>query len=519
MNIFYARATRFAFLLLVTSLTVFSFAGQAFAVTITSIDTTNTPSQGENALLDAIGTRVLAQSFTTDATGGTLETMILQDSYVNPFTTGYDVRIYTAALDGTIGTSYATFESTANHSGFTGMLSFVPTSPVTLDGNTNYWVVAKGPITWKIGNNTNTGTGTIPVTHYRAISTDSGANFSYDENANAGGGFGTGAWTFNMKVTYATAALPDATAPTLVSISPTNGATNVAVDTNIVLTFDEPVYLGSGLITLGTDGNSALVENISVTGGQVTGDGTDTITINPAFNIVEGTEVFVNIPNTAFRDAAENYYAGISAGSAPRFTIIDNTAPILTEVTPLNGKLPKNADVIYQYTTNESCDIQATSPTSTTGPVEILAEEVIVGEIRGITVQGTKPGGTYSFTFSCRDAADNDSNTLNVGPFTMYKAPSSAGGYASTSSLTNQGIKLENNQTKTCPVDQILSFPVNTKKLQQHLTRLGFNPGPVDGISGPMTKNAIKQAQAFFKINVDGLVGPVTRGRINNSCN
>ncbi len=534
MNIFYARATRFAFLLVVISLTVFGFVDRASAVTITSIDTTNTPNQGENALLDAIGTRVLAQSFTTDATGGTLETMILQDSYINPFTTGYDVRIYTAALDGTIGTSYATFESTANHSGFTGMLSFVPTSPVTLDGNTTYWVVTKGPITWKIGNNTNTGTGSIPATHYRAISTDSGANFSYDENANAGGDFGTGAWKFNMKITYTSAALPDTTAPTLVSISPTNGATNVVVDTNIVLTFDEAVYLGSGLITLGTNGNSALVENITVTGGQVSGDGTDTITINPAFDIIEGTEVFVNIPNTAFRDAAGNYYAGISAGSAPRFTIIDNTAPVLTEVTPLSGKLPKDAEAVYRYTTNETCDIQATSPTSTTGPVEVLAEEVIVGEVRGITLQGTKPGGTYSFTFNCVDASNNQSNTLVVGPFTVYKASSSAGGYASVSSLAKQGVKLEN---KICPADQILTQNLKApsqngkynsytkgvvkeaKILQAHLNRLGFNAGLVDGFLGPITDGAIKRMQTFLGTKPDGFVGPLTRGVINSSCN
>jgi len=59
---------------------------------------------------------------------------------------------------------------------------------------------------------------------------------------------------------------------------------------------------------------------------------------------------------------------------------------------------------------------------------------------------------------------------------------------------------------------------VNIKTLLQRLLALGFNPGPIDGMSGPMTINAIKAAQAFFKIESDGLVGPITRARLNESC-
>ncbi len=54
--------------------------------------------------------------------------------------------------------------------------------------------------------------------------------------------------------------------------------------------------------------------------------------------------------------------------------------------------------------------------------------------------------------------------------------------------------------------------------LQTHMQRLGFNPGPIDGIIGPLTDGAIKRMQAFLGTIQDGLVGPITRGLINHSC-
>jgi uncharacterized delta-60 repeat protein len=55
-------------------------------------------------------------------------------------------------------------------------------------------------------------------------------------------------------------------------------------------------------------------------------------------------------------------------------------------------------------------------------------------------------------------------------------------------------------------------------KLQEHLNRLGFNSGPVDGIAGPLTDGAIKRMQTFLGTKPDGFVGPITRGLLNESC-
>jgi hypothetical protein len=71
----------------------------------------------------------------------------------------------------------------------------------------------------------------------------------------------------------------DRTAPAIITKSPADGAQDIAVNSNIVLTFSEIVNSQIGLISLRTiDGT--LVERLSVSDSQVSGFGTNTITIN-----------------------------------------------------------------------------------------------------------------------------------------------------------------------------------------------------------------------------------------------
>jgi hypothetical protein len=50
--------------------------------------------------------------------------------------------------------------------------------------------------------------------------------------------------------------------------------------------------------------------------------------------------------------------------------------------------------------------------------------------------------------------------------------------------------------------------------LQVALRSTGLNPGPVDGISGPRTRRAVRSFQRARGITVDGLAGPQTRGAL-----
>lgn len=54
----------------------------------------------------------------------------------------------------------------------------------------------------------------------------------------------------------------------------------------------------------------------------------------------------------------------------------------------------------------------------------------------------------------------------------------------------------------------------NIRQIQHALARKGFSPGPIDGIWGPMTANAVRAFQAVNDLVVDGIVGPKTSAKL-----
>ena len=104
----------------------------------------------------------------------------------------------------------------------------------------------------------------------------------------------------------------DTTNPTLSSSVPANGATEIAINSNIVLNFSEGVTTQSGNIVIYKASDDSVIETISVTSGQVTGSGTSQITINPSSDLSLNTTYYIQIASTAFDDAAGNSYAGIT---------------------------------------------------------------------------------------------------------------------------------------------------------------------------------------------------------------
>ncbi|AFY36599.1 Peptidoglycan-binding domain 1 protein [[Leptolyngbya] sp. PCC 7376] len=53
-------------------------------------------------------------------------------------------------------------------------------------------------------------------------------------------------------------------------------------------------------------------------------------------------------------------------------------------------------------------------------------------------------------------------------------------------------------------------FGFSVQKLQEHLIRLGFYDGPIDGYLSPETAVSLRQAQAYLRLQVTGCCDAMT---------
>src|SRR3954469_6156093 len=107
-------------------------------------------------------------------------------------------------------------------------------------------------------------------------------------------------------------------APELTSFSPSDGAIHVAVNSNIVLTFNEAVVAGSGDIVI-YDGTGAEARRIAVTDSTQVSFSGGTVTVNPGVDLAPNTSYYVNIATGVIKDAAGNSFSGFSTPSAFNF--------------------------------------------------------------------------------------------------------------------------------------------------------------------------------------------------------
>lgn len=113
----------------------------------------------------------------------------------------------------------------------------------------------------------------------------------------------------------------DSVDPTLTAASPSDGQADVKKGADITLTFSETVKAGVGNLTLTNGAGDTRV--IAVTDPQVTFAG-NTVTINPATDLVPGTTYDVLVEAGAITDAVGNGFAGLDANQL-EFTVAPNT--------------------------------------------------------------------------------------------------------------------------------------------------------------------------------------------------
>lgn len=123
----------------------------------------------------------------------------------------------------------------------------------------------------------------------------------------------------------------DSTAPSLVSSSPADDATGVAIGASLVLTFDEPMQKGTGAIVIRHAADGSMFESIDVASDQVSVSGTE-VTLNPAANLALGNGYYVEMAAGVFTDAAGNDFAGIQGDTALNFSSQPGTPVFISEL-------------------------------------------------------------------------------------------------------------------------------------------------------------------------------------------
>ena len=112
--------------------------------------------------------------------------------------------------------------------------------------------------------------------------------------------------------------------PQAITFSPTDGSSDNALDTNIVITYNTNIQKGSGNITL-RDGSASgtALQTIAVSSGTVSISG-GAVTINPSSNLPTGKDVFVVVDDGAFESTA------LGSGTDLLNTYNFTTGPITT---------------------------------------------------------------------------------------------------------------------------------------------------------------------------------------------
>jgi hypothetical protein len=113
--------------------------------------------------------------------------------------------------------------------------------------------------------------------------------------------------------------------PALAGTKPADDAVDVAVDSDIVLTFNEDVTAGTGVIRVFNAGDGSLVEAVPV--GNAVFEGA-TVRVDLTAVLEPGTAYYVWVEAGVIQDLAGNAFAGITNPTAFNFTTAGETPPV-----------------------------------------------------------------------------------------------------------------------------------------------------------------------------------------------
>jgi len=214
-------------------------------------------------------------------------------------------------------------------------------------------------------------------------------------------------------VVAANISIVTADVPAITQLTPANGASSISPTANLVIEFSKVVTTSTGTILLKKASDDSTVESIAVSSNQVTGSGTDTITINPSVTLDDLTEYYVIIPGTAFLDEDLNAFEGISSSSTWAFTTNDLNAPVITNVAT---STVSTSTVTITWDTSE--DASSKVVYGTTSDLTRTTTETNTSvrvDSHSVSLSSLLPCTSYRFSVVSRDSSLNSATSTSDG--------------------------------------------------------------------------------------------------------
>jgi hypothetical protein len=117
----------------------------------------------------------------------------------------------------------------------------------------------------------------------------------------------------------------DSVSPAMVSVSPTDNSTNVFPTTDLMITFNEDIAIGSGSVELKKTSDNSVVPSaiLPVTGA--------TVIIKPTSQLNYNTSYYVEYPAGAFKDLSDNPAPAVSGAAAWNFTTSASPSVVISQ--------------------------------------------------------------------------------------------------------------------------------------------------------------------------------------------
>ncbi len=139
--------------------------------------------------------------------------------------------------------------------------------------------------------------------------------------------------------------LVDTQAPVLTDMQPSTGSTEVDVEAELLLEFDEDVFAKEGGLHIYQE-DGTLFESVQA-GSELISYDSNLLTVSISGTLSYGTDYYVLVDDNAFIDIAGNAFAGIQEADQWTFT---TTPPVPVEVTDISGLRSGEAGVLYILT-------------------------------------------------------------------------------------------------------------------------------------------------------------------------